>query len=351
MAASAGLSRFDEYKLKAVASFLRKGKPEGAIMIIDSGLDVNKQLFGNATLLMAAAEGGCKDMVTMLLNKGLDPNAITVDKNTPLSYASDPDIVRMLLDAKANATIGPALHMSCVKHQPASVQMLLEARASVAAVGCRRSPLYTVIEHNASDDKIDDKIATINLLLDAGARTVKMNRDDDSALHLAATAHCPGTPRALEVLVAREPLLGECRNDSNRSPLMSAIEYGTIQSIKTLVGAGVDVDAKISNGMTVLHLALFPTTIWEQRRGVRQRMRDIIRILLDAGASPLECATDGRTAVMMLFMTNPKDEAKYIIADNATSVFIRDFATFILFPTHVGNTPRHTDHWGYRAAE
>jgi ankyrin repeat protein len=250
----------------------------------------------------------------------------------------------MLLDAKANATIGPALHMSCVKHQPASVQMLLGARASVAAVGCRRSPLYTVIEHNAADDKIDDKIAIINLLLDAGARSVKMNRDDDSALHLVAKSHCPSTSHAIEVLVAREPLLGECRNDYNRTPLMSAVDHGTRQSIKALVGAGVNVDAKISNGMTVLHLALYPNDIWKRRRGFRQRIRDIVRILLEGGANPLECTHDGETAVMMLFKTGSQEEDRYTFVDNVTSVFIRDIATSILFPSHAGYRPLLADH-------
>jgi ankyrin repeat protein len=82
---------------------LQHRRTEAAMALIDAGVSVHGPQRGMSPL-MGAAASGCADMVEYLIGKGVDVNYVyTYDhfRRTALSYASKPEIVKMLLDAGA----------------------------------------------------------------------------------------------------------------------------------------------------------------------------------------------------------------------------------------------------------
>ena len=80
--------------------------------LVDAGADVNTEApHSLVTPLIRAAEGGQREVVRFLLDKGANPNAQAAGRFTALTAAvdyADPELVRVLVEAGANPRVKPA---------------------------------------------------------------------------------------------------------------------------------------------------------------------------------------------------------------------------------------------------
>ena len=90
------------------------------------------------TALIRASRAGRAETVKLLLEARANTEAVTTDGDTALPLACvHPDIVRMLLDARASMEVSnhgeTALIRASRADSPESVKLLLEARANTEA--------------------------------------------------------------------------------------------------------------------------------------------------------------------------------------------------------------------------
>jgi hypothetical protein len=207
-----------------------------------------------------------------------------------LSYASDPDIVKCLLDANAriNHDIDESvLKASCSKLQPQSVELLLNAGATLNGTTGHHRSLVTAIRAPCSDDQADIKYALINLILNTPGSQTRDLGAGASALHVCATSYST-TNRTVsaKALLEHDPSLFECRDRTGLTPLMQAVWSKHVDLVRFLVGRGADVFARDNTGMPVIFYVFCLSSLVSRSEGALRDMREIWRILVSAGADP-----------------------------------------------------------------
>jgi ankyrin repeat protein len=273
-------------------------------------------------LLAFAVAGDCVDLVDQYINSGFDVNDVNDDQYddaSALSFASNPIIVKKLLDAKAdvNNEYISVLTAACKDFQPESVKLLLDAGARVSSnsgeltlcVGAGfssgsdnfYSPMEYVMSALCPADRLDDKIAVINLLVDAEINNVSYETPD-SALHVCIR-ECKdaNVDVIIKALAKRYPYMFERRDDQNETPLETVITGRVPQSVakfKALIEAGVDVSPMLSvAGDAPLFAYVFCSS------HVRSAdIRDILRIFLHANIDVTACDDYGMTLLMWMMI-------------------------------------------------
>jgi ankyrin repeat protein len=306
----------------------------------DSGQGVS--YFRNDPMLLAYAVacGNCP-MVSRLLHAGADVNRVHRDTTmrggvsgyTVLSQAYDPVIIKALLEAKAGVNPPkclPVLKAACEKLQPAGVQLLLEAGARARGAANIVGPLEYAISAKCGEGQGDDKIAVINLLLNAGAETRGI-RNGQTALHLGMHAGAAACPIALiQPLLRHDPGMLEYAGYLGMTPLMHAVGGKTALPppiVEALLEAGADVDAKDDEGKSAI-IYLFNVNDRSHRD-----TREVLRMLLAAGADATACDAEGMSVLMWACMCSTgagKD-------DHAHSVFVSDVLEHIIGHRNGGN--------------
>ena len=142
------------------------------------------------TLLHAAAQSGCTELVAMLLERGADPSATNIAGRQPMHLAAGNgrrEVVRMLLDASADVNSSDQygrtpLHMTCaVRGYSEIVSSLLAAGADPNARDKNGvSPLHLAVNGAEMD--------VAELLLAAGADANATTTDGDTPLKAAKAA-------------------------------------------------------------------------------------------------------------------------------------------------------------------
>jgi ankyrin repeat protein len=333
---------FEDLKAEVLSSALRGGHREIAMVLIDDGAEL-KATPESLTMLMAAAEGGCVDLVTRSLDLGHDVNAVVSansEVDTALSLASNPDVVRVLLDAKADVSLGPSLKTACAKSNPSSVKMLLDAGANADhTTKSWGTPLCSVLSAPKAAVSFDDEISVINLLLDAGARTRNIDPNGDSALHVwaRATWSRPESIAVAKVLLERDPGLLDCRGAGGETPLMAAMKSKRrMHELEFLVEAGADVNAKDASGNSVLAISLMYNGSQAVFMREYRKFLATQQLLLAAGADPFDCDRLGRTAAMILFnpctpdYTPPRGVRYMSVPEHLVNGFLIDIIGSIL---------------------
>jgi ankyrin repeat protein len=244
-----------------------------------------------------------------------------------ISWASDPVVVKLLLDAKAvvdnpdNETVFAA---ACQELRVDSVKMLLEAKADVNA-GRTMPALQHTIRASCTDEQAEDKVAILRLLLEAGADTRRFFRSAN------ALESCIGASESSSRAITAKALLLHDLSlmnwSENGTPLVYAceVEQKDPALFKVLIDAGDDVNACNDKGFSIIALLLATLRgkkwpILHPPRATRESMH----VLLDAGADPL-FYMNGYTLVMMVLL-----EPRRIYTDAACNILLTDILEFIL---------------------
>jgi len=214
--------------------------------------------------LIAAADAGRIDVVTMLLEGRADPDARSVDGETPLhraAYWAKQDIVELLLDARSDPS----------------------ARDKKGKTPMRKS--Y-------------DNPDIVAALLRAGAGPNAVDESGRTTLHRSAEN---GHVDVIEVLV-RAGADANIGNLEMETPLHEAANFGQVASLQALLRAKGNVDAEDTYGATPLHFAAYGGHAC------------IAKILVEAGADVLKVNKDGEIPLKSAEQGKKTEVAEYLRA-------------------------------------
>lgn len=297
--------------------------------LIERGANVNaKDKNGASPLALAVSEKKCPiSTIEMLVKAGAAIDAADSGGMTPLLRASKSghtEAVKFLLGHKASvahcdAEGKSALHWSCKGGNAAIVRLLVGAGADIdladKADKDRRetdgglTPLMYAVSHedttkallkfgpdvnivdeqkrsalmHAIDGYSDKKAAVVEMLLHKGAKADSVNRDGDTALHLAVQSYRSSD---LVGLLLGAKADANAVNDLGETPLMLCIAS---QSMESLIESGAHVDAVDKAGKTALIRSLI---------GYSSDAHLKVKTLLKAKANPDIKDSEGKTALM-----------------------------------------------------
>lgn len=293
------------------------GSVEVARLLIESGAKVNSVFNGGLTALMVAITKSNLEFVEMLLAAGADaraarPDGMTVLHMAVLSTTESPDgpgkdITLALLRAGAdpNAMSGIRGDISSPFHllmeaqnsdgspMPDLVRAMLEAGADVfAADNSGKLPIQRamgpgfdevcrlIIEFASGTDELFNFYPSL-LSFEEVVKTIRgeerLSMLHASGLDVYNEVFCEAFVRAMLANGAKVVL--EHRSVSGDTPLMHAVKKGNHAVARVLIEAGANVQATNDDGVSPLTVAVGLTNAEDAR---------IVRMLLDAGADPIE---------------------------------------------------------------
>jgi uncharacterized protein len=166
---------------------LSNGRKEVALLLISRGANVNGDTISALHLTQDI------EIVSILLEKGANPNATDVVGITPLHMAvpkGSKDVIKLLIERGADIeTFAPylrrnALHMASGSGNAEAVAALLEKGANIEAQADPENDGSTALHISA----LISSLEVTKLLLDRGADVHAMTFDGRTALHYAAGA-------------------------------------------------------------------------------------------------------------------------------------------------------------------
>jgi hypothetical protein len=314
-------------------------------------------------LFMNAVTCGSREIVGRFLREGIvDRDTVLLQGRyggSPLSYASDPAIVQMLLDA--HVSVDPPMHLSVLKASCEqlcvdSVAMLLAAGAPVGPYNAIlkktdkvSSLILAVIADCTDEQQVDDKISIINRLFDAGVDPVHRLSDGPQVQYTAltrlveesASEKCAQPVRVLRALLERAPELLEVAGGGG-TPLMRAVavDEAPLAVAEALLELGADIMTRDGKRRPLLQALLYPQHGYGQSLystpGAARRARDKLRLLLRAGADP--AVTAYHRVTMPMLIASPESFMKHSVADSlemnfsdhACAIFLADILDSVL---------------------
>ncbi|MBR5609337.1 MAG: ankyrin repeat domain-containing protein [Elusimicrobiaceae bacterium] len=199
------------------------------------------------TMLILASKFGQTKEVKDLISKGVKANiASGINHATPLMYASNAPIARILLSAGANVNAkddfgNTALLAACDKDKNGVIKVLLAAGANVNAKDSNgNTPLLEACFWGKKD--------AVKVLLAAGADVnVKDKYGETPIFH----THKPEIMRVLIKAGANVNV----KDSNGGTPLLEACFLGEKEAIKVLLVAGADINAKDNHGKGPIQIA------------------------------------------------------------------------------------------------
>lgn len=234
-------------------------KAEIISLLIEKGADVKaKNKNGDTALSKLMNYGGSKETleaIENLINKGADVNATTNDGRTPLqsaiSYGQRPLIEKLIAaGANVNAKSNNGTILMHAASRPDMVKLLLDNKADPNLAADDGS---TALDRAARAGSLE----SLKLLLEAGAR-VDTAPGKDGVLHMAAAA---ANPEILGILLKRgvDP---NTRGRYGMTPLHALVasafnsnDPNRIACARMLISFGAELDATDQNGRTPAMMA------------------------------------------------------------------------------------------------
>lgn len=251
-----------------------------------------------------ALPDGAQEILPMLLRRGVDVNVLTMDGDTALSLATDPDYphsddARLLLEAGAD----PAL--TCRRREIAHL-LLHTVRFMNSAV--LQSMLNAGLDPNRGDRNGvtalmvasgDGEVDKVKILLSGRANVDAVDCRGETALIRACDAVFANPETVKELLNAGADTNHEANNGKTALFYLLKHIHG-VRSItheaeavfNLLVGGGAALDSKAKDGDTLLMYA------------AREGDGETVQMLLAAGADPRGRDKDGRNTLMLASMLN-----------------------------------------------
>lgn len=286
---------------------------------------------------------------------------------TPLYHAAvagSGNIVKSLIENKANFKTGALLELSVEYGHEAIVRLLLERGVDTKFEYWK--PLHRAAEYDrltimkllldkgaeieAGDDKkqtplhyaaMDNSLAVAKLLLDKGANIEAKDFSGSTPLHRAAGA---GRMAAVELLLDKGANI-EARNGCYCTPLHYAVVYISLTTVELLLDRGADIEAKNFTGRTSLS--------WDVHGPVDDKIIEIKKLLLARGANIEVLDNNGNTPLLHAVKKNHFKTVKLLLESGANIAAKNNRGGTALSLT----SPKHRDMWrlllenGAQAAE
>jgi ankyrin repeat protein len=247
-------------------SAISQNKKELALILIESGADLESyNSFGNTPLLSACIKGDL-DLVTALLAKGA-----CVDKK--------------------NEDGASPLHKACAHGHLNIVQELLKHGAQVnAQAKNKNTPLITACRKKGN-------LEIVKALLAHGADVNKTGHNGQSALLKASSK---GSLSVVQELLKNRAAVNKADSGGNTA-LHVAVLIGNVDIARALLAKKADPNMQNAEGTTALHFAC---------RGSLKSVQD----LLNHGANALIKDNDGATSLLYASRTGDLDLVKALLA-------------------------------------
>jgi len=291
------------------------GELTEALAMLEQGVDVDApDRYGHAPLLKAAWYDR-PELVVALLRKGANPNVRSRMGSMPVMVAKNPAIVEALLVAGADVNA-------------------VTTDKDSNGIESARTPLMRAAQAG--------NLAKVQVLLSHGADTEMNDSEGRNALIGAASRGHYDVAKALvdagaKIGLVEAALLGDVlllktflesnadiRSDVIDNALWWTAGNGQIKSIRTLLDAGADVDARNGReGTALMHAALM-------------RQPDAIQLLIDRGADVNARNRFGITALhwSVIYTKSSTDVLRVLLAAGADM----NARTWYSYPTHTGGT-------------
>jgi uncharacterized protein len=244
------------------------------ILVDEFGDDPLQKLLDGSTLLGCAARLGDPNIISFLIDKGVDPNAADNNMRTPLHVAS------------------AGGHVSFVKHllesSPTLDELLQDKWGQVA--------LHEAASHG--------NFEVVQLLSRAGSDVADV--DGDLPLHLAVLS---GDIRCFEALSTKTTSLTA---DQLHRALRLAVQQGSREITCRLLDRGANMNAAEANGTTVLHVA------------AHLGHEEVAQLLISRGCELLCRDSNGRIPLMLSIAGRHASVAKIILGNQHEMLDVRD---------------------------
>jgi ankyrin repeat protein len=257
-------------ELKTPHQYLTADCPKQALAMMQADREwVNKTDDYQRTPLHLASEYGFIEVARWLLENGGQVNAKCYNQFTPLYFAREPEMAKLLLEHKADVN---AKHVSGTTLQHAASNVALFERYPELAA--RREKWRTITK----------------LLLDAGAEY-----DIRSAAYLGDTDRVGA-------------LLKDKKQARDKYAMREAAKYGQAKIVKLFLEHGADPEDADYGGLTISYFAM--------------EHADVLKLLFDAGADPKITVTyrgcgrgpEGSTLLHQAAAKGCVDSAKLLLA-------------------------------------
>ncbi|XP_058459318.1 uncharacterized protein LOC131435441 [Malaya genurostris] len=320
---------------------------------IKQGADVYARDAKQWTALHYASKAANRDVVSFIINQGLNASQEDMYGQNPLHIAAEhgrTSNVRCLLKNsnhyidKKNNYGKTAVHLAAANGRTDTVELLLKYKANpFLHDNYGATPLYFAIMSNHID--------VVKLFLPKNSpANIIVTKGGYSALHAAAEL---GHLELVKILLESKSDVN-ATNDKNWMPLHAASLNGHTEVVKMLIQHGADVNCKILDGCTPLHYA------------VETGRLEITKQLLEHGAyvdpkdktfnnTPLHyAAKDGYKSIVDVLLTNRAD-VNAVTVDGTTPLHLAAtqgkleiISTLLTHGAHVhaknlsGDTPLHS---------
>ncbi|XP_014277648.1 putative ankyrin repeat protein RF_0381 isoform X2 [Halyomorpha halys] len=341
------LQRGADAKMVNKESSLQSAVMSGDVDLFESFIEtgmVTDHLYENGDTLIHSLvrSNNATELLKVLNQKKGKVGVLQLDKkNTdgfaPLHFASDPSVVRTLLDMGANVNVTTedgktALHIASANGAVEVVKVLTEHNvgidildnlgntALIYAIQNSKSHVTKYLLFCAADPRIKNEngwtalhyaaegdsckinvlicVQDVTVLLDAGAR---VNEQDINGFTPAFVAAINNKLIILQNLIKHGADLA-MKGTMGAGIIHEAANRGLLEIVTYLLDTGVDVDSKDSeNGWTALHYA------------VERGRKKMATLLLDRKADSTIVGEDGRTALQLAFEHRHLEIAKLLI--------------------------------------
>lgn len=284
-----------EYNSFALLLAVEAGNREVVTLLLDKGVDINAKDNGGLTALIMAASEGHSEIIALLLKRGADINAEDKWGRIALMLASKKghkEVVALLLDNGANLNArtdnGETALMMATKKEV--IELLLEKGADINA---KDNTDKTVL----MDAVIIKSKELIALLLKKGADVNAKNKDGRTALIYAVQfwLRHEDSGEVIALLLEKGADIN-ARDKWDKTVLMVAVQERMKENVELLLDKGADINAKNNDGLTALMVAASMVAV--AKPASWKGYSEIIALLIERGADLNAKDKDGRTALM-----------------------------------------------------
>ena len=281
-----------------------EGHKEVVQLLIWRGVKVDVTSIDGVTPLMSAVNSPKQDMIELLLEKGANIEQADNRGRTALLRAAlygNEDIIRLLLNRGANANVidmdSSSVVLEASYHgRVRAISLFIEAGADVNLGNYERR---TTLMYASREGHTE----IVSLLLGAGADVSARDKTGCTALTRAAEYHRHDIVKLLVDASATINIL----DSQEHTPLMWAATANDVSSLRFLIKKGADITLAGQDGRTAL---------W---RAVDKGMTEAVRLLLENGADPnvsdtsngntplLEACQWGYTEIVKLLLNHGAD--------------------------------------------